>query len=338
MAAGDFSCADLVRVNVKLEDMWGDSAVQAEFKAYADAAVSVLSEQTVNFELLEGGKDRDVRLYWVDSCGITVGNCTDECTITGTVPEATCKDYSISICKETSGLKIPEKAFRSSNLSRDEVVARGFMKHKKALDEEIAKTVIAQIDSFAGANAYTDGVGQVSGTNTFIPPANWTPSVMAYLIHAAQLNKFMNPYLLSGSNLFDQSMLADFNAGNANGSGNAGLMASMRKHFDLFNMDAVLGVKKSFMLDKNSVALVAKNYYEETPIQYTNGADQIRFSVPSDNLAGVRYDVIYKTECVGNEINHLWRFTANFDVFNNPSSICDATRTGVLTFECGVAP
>ena len=336
MPSGDFSCADLVKVTVKMQDMWSDSAVEKQYRGNVDAALAVLTEQTAQFIPLEDPmKDNIVRVEWVDDCNNTVADCTDECTITGAESEATCKDYEITICKEIE-YSINDRKFRGSNLNFEEVMARGWMNKLKALDEEIAKTVVAKIDSFAGVNAYAGGIGNVVGNETYIDASYWTPAVMAYFAQVSILNESNDVYLLDGDNLFQQTWMANFNNPQSQSAGDLPKLQTIRTYFDLFNMNAVLAPdKKTFMIDKSAVALVSKSFYSSTPQQILNGADVIRWSVPSNSLPGVTYDVIYKTECVGSDIIHKYKFIARFDVFLNPTSGCNPDNTGVLSFVCG---
>ena len=104
-------------------------------------------------------------------------------------------------------------------------------------------------------------------------------------------------------------------------------------------MNAVLAPdQKTFMIDKGAVAIASKNQYGSSPVTISNGANITRFSVPSINLPGIVYDVVYKTECSGSDIIHKYKFIARFDVFLNPASECDPDNTGVLSFICGEAP
>jgi len=339
MASGDFTCADLVKVTVKMQDMWADSAVEKQYKGNVDAALAVLTEQTAQFTPLEDpNKDNIVRVEWIDDCNNVVADCTDECTIVGAESEATCKDYEIAICKEIE-YSVDDRKFRGSNMSIDEVTARGWMNKIKALDEEIAKTVVAKVDSFAGVNQYGGGIGNVVGNETYIDAAYWTPAVMGYFAQVSILNKMSNPYLLDGDNLFQQTWIANFNSLNANQASELPKLQTIRTYFDLFNMNAVLAPdKKTFLIDKSAVALVSKSFYGSTPQQILNGADVIRWSIPSNSLPGVTYDVIYQTECSVNSIIHKYKFMARFDVFLNPTSACAVDNTGVLSFVCGPVP
>lgn len=339
LPAGDFSCADLVKVTVKMQDIWAGSAVEKQYRGNVDAALAVLSEQTAKFAPLEDpNKDNVVRVEWIDDCDNTIDNCTDECTITGTESQATCKDYEITICKETSYV-ISDRKFRDKNVDFQEVMARGWANKLKILDEEIAKTVIAKLDSFAGVNAYTTGIGTVVGNDTFIDATMWTSAIMAYFAQTAILNKSNDVYLLDGDNLFQQKWIAQFNALNANQASDKPMLDTIRTYFDLFNMNAVLNPdKKTFLIDRGAVAIVNKAFYPSVPQQILNGADVIRWSIPSNSLPGIVYDVVYKTECSSSAILHKYKFIARFDVLLNPTSTCNPDNTGVLSFTCGEAP
>jgi len=338
MPEGNFSCADLVVVKNKMEQMWADSVVQKQYTPQANSALAVLTEQTAQFvELKDSMKDNTVRVEWIDHCAGGVTDCTDECTITGSEAEATCEDYTISICKETEFV-VKDLTFRTSSFSREEVLARGWMNSLKRLDEEIARTVVAKIDSFVGVNPYTTGLGNVVGTDTFVSASFWTAEIMAYLAQVSVLNKSQDVYILDGDNLFQQTWMAGYNQANANQGSQAPMLNSIRKYFDLFNVESVVGAKKTFLIDKSAVALVSKVRYPSTPEQILNGANVIRWSTPSQYLPNISYDVIYKTECSGSDIFHKYKFIARFDVFQNPTSSCDTTNTGVLSFTCGEAP
>ena len=90
MPEGNFTCADLVVVKNKMEQMWADSVVQKQYTPQANSALAVLTEQTAQFvELKDSMKDNTVRVEWIDHCAGGVTDCTDECTITGSEAEAT---------------------------------------------------------------------------------------------------------------------------------------------------------------------------------------------------------------------------------------------------------
>lgn len=339
MAAGSFTCADLVKVTVKMSEIWADSAVEKQYKGNVGAALALIQEQNVTFpELKDPEKENTVRVEWVDDCNNAVGDLVNECVINGLESEGTCKDYELTIFKDIDYV-INDRKFRTTNTNFEEVLARGWMNKIKALDEIVAQTIVAKIDSFAGANQFTTGIGDVVGNDTFIEAGFWTSAVMAYFAQVAILNESNDVYLLDGANLFQQNWLAQFTKLNADQASDQPMLQTIRTHFDLFNIDSILAPdKKTFMIDRSAVAMCSKVFYSSTPEQILNGADVIRFSIPSNALPGVSYDVIYQTQCSGSAILHKYKFIARFDVFLNPTSACNPTNTGVLSFTCGAAP
>lgn len=336
----NFSCADLVAVQVMASQMWADNREAAvDNDADVVAAQAVLAEQTADLTLMEDhNKDYDVRVTWVTSCDETVVDCTgDECSITGTNDTAAnCQDYVISQCKETS-FSFLDKRFRTSKLDFQTLVAKELMKRKIILDEQIAKYAVAQIDSYAGVNAFLQGYG-VSGNVTQIPASQFNASTYAYFAQAMILNKMKNSWMLDGGILFQDTYNSQFAELNANGKAEAAKFRTKKTYFDLFNIAEVIGGQRLYMLDKGSVAIANKHHYEETPVSYNNGANVTKSSVASDNLVRpdgtpFMYDLVYQTECVGEDILHKWKLIARFDVFLNPLG-CNADNTGVLAFEC----
>jgi hypothetical protein len=339
MADGNIACADFTSIQVFADQVWADNASNKQYIARCDAAKAIMQEQTAELiPLTDPEKDLTVKIQWVDMCANTVENLDPLCAFVGAEGEITCDEKTITVAKQ-SVYSITENKFRGSTADIQMMIAKGWLTAKKLLDEEIAKDAIAKVNGFVGVNEYTGAPGQVSGTDTFIPPAHWGPEIMAYFAQVSIINSSADVYILDGDNLFRQTWLAQFKALNANQKDGAAMLDTIRTYHDLFNMGAIVGPNELFLIDRSAVSIVTKNRYSSSPRNIVNGADRIRFSVPSDNLQGVVYDVVYTTECLANEdIRHNWKFIARFDTFLNPTSACNATNTGVLSFTCGVAP
>lgn len=334
----EITCAKLLEIQVKADTIWADNAAKKEYTARCEAAKALISEQTANLiALKDPGKENKVSVQWIDTCNSVVSECGDECIIVGTEAQDTCKEYSLDQCIETS-FKVNENKFRTSMWTREEYVAKLLLKADKDLCEEITKRMIASVDSFVGTNAFNGQPGVVAGTDTFIDGAYWTPEIMGYFAEAAIMNKSQDVFLLDGNNLFRQTWLANYQKLNANQGSNMPMLEAIRTYNDLFNMNAVVGSNKMFMIDKGAVAFASKVRYSTTPESITNGANLIRYSIASKNLPGVSFDVIYKTECLDSNIIHSWKLIARFGTFSNPTSACDLGNTGVLSFTCGAAP
>lgn len=332
--AGDFSCADLQSINVKIEEIWADAAQNKDYIAEVEAARILIANQSTSMQIIEDPiKDRVVHIQWLADCAAHDGDdCVDDCIVGGPEIEVDCRDYTMTLCHK-DGFSIAEKKFRGLNIDIDQVIAMNLMTASKGMDEWITRTLIAMLDTFAGVNQYSGGIGTPSGFDTFIPASYWTGDLMAELEMTAIMNHFKNYFMLSGSNLWTQAYLADAKSGNAEGKGAANLMARMKLNYDLFNMDQVLGTKKTFVVERSAYAFVSKNYFTDKPREI---AMLKQYRIPSRNLPGIFYDVTYKAECLNNDITHNWSLQWYGDLFQNPLP-CAGNPTGVLTFVCGAA-
>ncbi len=330
--AGNFSCADLQSINLKVEEIWADAAQSKDYIAHVDAAKILLANQSSNIKVLEDKfKDRVVHIMWMQDCADHDGDdCEDDCEVGGPEIQVDCKDYEITLCHK-DGFSIAEKKFRGIEYDIDEVIAKQLMSVSKGMDEWITKTFIAMLDTFSGQNLYTDGIGVPSGFDTYLAPAYWNGDLMAELEMTAIMNKFSNYFMLSGKNLWTQNYLAEAKKGNDDGKGAAELMSRMMLQHDLYNYDQVLGAKKTHVIERSAYVIAMKNYFDTTPREI---AQLKQYKIASRNLPGVFYDVTYKAECLNNDITHNWSLQWYGDMFQNPLP-CANNPTGVLSFVCG---
>lgn len=336
MSQGNFACGELVEIQVIADNIWADSRKNIDYIADAESARATLENQTVTFTELTGDKDREISAKWLNGCSIVAQDCSDDCTLTGPELEGACQTYSLTQCKESpfSVNRIIEP--RTSIYEYKEKVAVGMLRAMKAMDEQVSQRFILDLDSWAGVNAYTGGIGTVSGASTTIPAANWTMGLMSYFALVKAKNKFSAPYLLSGTNLFEANMNAGFNAGNDNGKGDAARKGFLPIYFDVFNIDTVLSPDKmTFMVEKGATAIISKAYYKNytqaSPLDL--GKHGMRWSMPSRNLPGIVYDVHYDSTCSSSEITDTFKVKLKWDNFLNPTG-CTTTNTGVLGFTC----
>lgn len=333
--AGDFSCSDLLNIQVEAESVFANDVRKVDYEAQVNAALAVIENQTATFDMLTSmEKDRTVTAMWISDCDETVENCGDDCVIGGATAGSQCKDYQITQCISI-GFTVPEKRFRTNNFNKEQVIAKMLLKKMKALDEYIAQFMVGKLNAFAGENLNTDGEYTVTGVDTEIPAYAWNEDLFGYLAETSIVNKLSLPILLSGRNLSRQAWKVQMETTDPTGkSAMKKMFEGTRPYFDLFNVDSTLGEKVTFLINPNSIGFVSKNYYPETPIEY-NGRNigQKRSSMPSMNLPGVRYDYYYDITCVNSEIYHNFSLFAYFDMFLNPLG-CDDERTGVLRFKC----
>lgn len=337
--AGDFTCGELLETQVKIDRIWADASARKDYQAEVNALTVLRANQTATLKEIEDPeKDRTLKIQWITDCtDADQGDCTDDCVIGGPELEADCKTYALNLCHKI-GFTIEEKVFRTSEFSRAEVLAKALLKKSKTMDEWITQQVVAQLDAMSGVNQHDDTMpmAEVVGTETYIGAPYWTAELMAYFAQVSIINKMRNSFFLSGTNLFSATWLAKMNAMNADGKGADNMFSSQDFNFDLFNIDGVLGVRKSLLIERSAYAFATKAYYSDIPVEY-NGAGITRFSIPSKNLPGVRYDVNYTTRCAANKMYHDYSLEWHGGFFQNPLP-CNSEMTGVLSFVCGVAP
>ena len=147
-----------------------------------------------------------------------------------------------------------------------ESIAFQKLAHMKALDERVAQYVIAGIVAGAGTNLFTGGVGDVHGTTTYIAPQYWDDAIWGYFDQVRRLNKFRNPYLITGNNLYQLLFNRPLETGNAQGgSANMRKINTLRTYQDPENIeDHAAG--QSFLLHKTAVALLNKAWNKINPI------------------------------------------------------------------------
>lgn len=332
IAAGDFSASQLTKAILKADQMWGDSMLAADWKANVDVYKAIKAEQTANVTLVEDSeKDYDVRVIWVNPSAQAAEDDDDDCDVGGDELHSDKKDYSLTVGKKW-GFTVDEKVWRTNNFSMEDAVAKGFLQADKELSNAVCAHIVARIESFKGVNPVTDGVGTPVGSETEISATDWNERLFAYLYRVGLLNQFGNPFLLSGSNLFEERIITLLAAKNANGVGAAELYKLIRTYFDIFNVDTILSPdQKTYMINRGAIAFASKSYESATPKVYT-GAGLTRYSIASRNLEGVRFDVTYTNRCTSNTMKHDFTVRAKFDTFLNPLGL-DATRTGVLSFK-----
>lgn len=334
MPGGNLTPGDIVLIKIKAEQIWADNQVERDYVAHVDTFKAIKAEQTAKIVPLENKeKDNVVTLTWLTECADMLSDPTNDCVRGGPTPDADSQDYVLNITKKAS-FTIPEKRFRSSTYSKEEVIARARLAALKQLDEWYTQRLVSAIDSFAGVNQFNGGIATIQGTDNFISATQFNADAIGYFIQAGIINKFKNTYLLNGNNMFQQFWKANNTGGNNDMAEQMARFSQMRKYWDLFNIDAIVGAKKSYLIDRGAIAEVNKAYYDPTPTVYF---DHIRYSTPSPSLPGVTYDEIYDNRCVSDEIYHNFDITLKGGVFLNPKG-CNADVTGVLSFTCGEAP
>ena len=334
----EISCGYLHTIQRMADDIWADPMKNNDLISDVITARAVMENQSVSFGELTGTKNDELRVEWLTKCDIEPTECTDDCTITGEDADPQCKDYKIE-CLYESTFKVPLRHYRERTIEMQQSIAFQKLVHMKALDERLTQYIIAGILTGAGTNLYPTGggqggVGDVHGTITYIAPQYWDDVIWGYFNQVVRLNKFRNPYLITGNNLYQLLFNRPLESNNADGSGNFRKLGTLRTYQDPENIEDHAG-GQSFLLHKTAVAFLNKAWNKINPINAEVKAGQYwEWSEESKNLPGVFYDFTLKETCEGNEFYQAYKIKLHGLFATNPYP-CDETNTGVLVFECG---
>src|SRR5665648_416840 len=286
-------CGYLATVQAMADERWIDPIKNVDLIASAESAKAVLANQQVNLgELLVKDKKKVVSVEWLTACDLAVEACSDDCSIDGEDATPECKEYEIA-CMGEVPFKVYDRVYRERTVDAQASIAHNMAIAMKLLDEAVAQYVLTALVANAGTNLYTGGVGTVAAAVTTIGAADWNDNIWGYFAMVNRINKFKNPYGITGENLFQliYNRLAE-NA-NADGKGNVNKMGLLqnRMYLDPENVE-VIAPHNTFLIHKTAAALISKAWY---PLGAANAAqltaDRMAYSINSYNLPGVVYDV-----------------------------------------------
>lgn len=342
--AGNFTASQLLEVRLKAEQMWTDSQYAASLKPEAEAAKAVLAHQTARFDVFDDvNKDKKVKVTFIDACGVQAQDCVDTCDITGNELSTSAKEYEPNLCQEAS-FSVDVTKLRTNDYGSSEVVAQGLAAAVKALDEWWAQKVLATIKLFAGVNVapapFTyDGVAKTTKF-TDLNPAIYRSNLqlLANFIQQAKLNRIANPYIIDNGTFFVDMLNAAFDSGNAEGKGYAARLRAFENmlYDDQFNFAAAGLTDSLFMIGSGAVAFKTVNKHPDNPTLIGGNVQETIYTIPSNSLPGVKYDVTYTINCkiVGGKKHyvHVWQLRTNGLIKLNPEG-CPVTATvgGVAT-------
>lgn len=349
MAAGDFSPTQLLKLQLKAELMWKDSQLAASTVPHADAAIAVLSKQTARFEVFSNrDKDLEVRVNWIDPCSVVAEDCVESCDEEQPELGTNGKDYKPNICKQ-SGFSIDQEKFRTNQFGLEETFAVGLQGAKKALDEYWAQQVLVKLSTFAGVNVSNPNYNPV-GNSTLIPLLGQNLSSLTQLMQDGMLNRIDNAYFIDNGIFYQALTNAAFDAGNAEGKGAAARLKVFQDVFytDMWNfLPAGVTEDDVFMINSGAVAMKTVNRNPDTPLYMGHKVGETLYTVNSDLLPGVKYDVVYTVKCkIVNQKKHYfhtWTLKTHGLIELNPVG-CPVqfgntivSPTGVLSYNDGVS-
>ena len=295
-------------------------------------------------------KNYDVEISWMNACS-TFDIEDVSCAIGGDELSTNVEEYVLNQ-RFVKGFTVRDDVFRNNQYETQEAIAKGFLRIDQQLANDFAQYLVARLNVFSGVTAVPDiapGITTV-GTTTTIQPALWIPSIMAYFARTKLLNRFTNPGLISGNNMWETLFIADANKANADGKGDFILWNGLNWGFDLVNIDTVNTPDYlTYMVSNGAIAIANKTWNPDSP--YRSMSD-IRYTMPSRFMEGIRYDVYYTNNCIEegsselvadhnssvannrDALAHHWKVVLTADAFLNPEG-CTADNTGVLRFSNG---
>lgn len=329
---GAFDETILLNLRARADQIMFDDRIKQQFIPQINAIEAVKAAQTAT--VLQGNsrtKKRAVDVFWDNYCDI-VAEDNEDCIIGGNESSTNLQEYDVTWSKVVQ-MSFDEENFIDNEFDVQEHIAKGFLKAEKELAEEFAQYCVAQIDAFCGTNEFTGGKGDVVATDTYIEAAYWNAALVAYFNRVATLNRFTSPIFLSGANLYEQMLVARYNAGNDNGKGDAAMYAGINMFFDLFNVDQVNDPDlKTYMISTGALAMGNRYYHlNDIPMKYNTFW---RWRIPFRWVPGFYLDVYQDDECVADLLKFGFKVKLQADVWNNPTG-CTETNTGVLSFTCG---
>lgn len=327
-------CGYLATVQAMADELWVDPIKNIDLMADVESAKAVLENQRVTFtELTRKDKKRTVSVEWLTSCNVTTTTCSDDCTITGSDATPYCKEYEVE-CLQESSFQVYDRVYRERTIDSQQSVAFNLEMAKKALDEWIAQYIVTGLLANAGTNAYTGGIGTVGAAVTTISAVNWNDMIWGYFNRVIRGNKFKDPYLITGDNLFQLIFNRTYEQGNADGKGNYAKLGSIKKiYLDPENVETIAPLN-TFLVHKTAVAFINKAWY---PLGAANAvnltADRMAWSEASRNIPGIVYDVFTQRGCESNDFYTAYKVQLHGVFAVNPLP-CNDTNTGILAFEC----
>lgn len=348
---GVFSETELLIQRDRADRMMLDDRIKQQFIPQINMFnyVRNLQTATINTKFnARPGKQYDIEVMWMNACD-TFDSEDTSCVFDGEEVSTNVEQYSLSkrIVKE---FKVYDYKFRDNEFDETEAVAKALLRIDKLISEEFTRYLTGQLDTFAGRNQVGNAPNRiVNGNLTLIPPEEWTPELMAYFARVSIMNRFTNPALVSGANLWELNFVTNANKVNADGGGDYVLINGFPLWFDLFNVDAVMNPDYvTFMVSQGAVAMASKNWNPDSPLRTF---DDIRYTMPSRFMQGMKYDIFYTNKCHpestidGEEpegyqkdtLAHFYKVVLTADLYLNPTG-CDGdnpeggTNTGVLKF------
>jgi len=316
----------------KASALWPQNMSETDFMAHIDTLYAIRDQQTARLQTVNLPDGVDVRIAWMNNCDLTVDTYdSTDCTFSGQEADVSKIDLSIDQAKETT-FSVPLDAWRDNVFGFADAVATNLIRTQVAQAEAVAQYAVGVINANLGENTYiSGGTWTVSGTSNTIPAEQWDSTALFGRFQiAAKKNRFENPILISGENLYQLAYRARTSNANSEGKGDFVRINEMPIYNDVFNVDDVNTPDLlTYMVNRGALAFASKGYYPTTP--ETLDGNMQRFSMTNRFFPELVHDVETFVNCTSGVWKQHWKVIPRYKLFINPTG-CTATRTGLLAF------
>lgn len=328
----DLSVAKECDIIVTTEQVWADSQNQTDhYTANAETIKALAERQRDRTRILTSLEDTsleddEVRIVWIDTCNDQLDEaCQPVCDFTATDVPIASKTYSLTDCVSAS-FSADENDFLRNKYTLEEYVAKNILSKIKMLDEQLNAKALLFLSANAGYNKNPENYNFV-GSTLQIPTADYNNELYIKMVIDSKLNKLTDPFVVDSGALYRDYLRAQLDKDNADGSGNQKRTVLFPTYFDLVGFPSAPVTDTTFLVSPTSYAFGTRNYNSAAPtVVETKNLRQIRYSIPSNSVPGVSYDVTKQIVCSGNRFKHEYLITARTGFFLNPVG-CDVLVT-----------
>jgi hypothetical protein len=323
MAAGDFSGSTLLRLNVKLEEMFAmPNTSMTEYNEPAMSARALLASQRANADDRLIGEDCvGVRAWFQRTSAIGEVSASTDCTTPGgNESETVGTNYDSEILGHFAGTAKDSRCNNELSFIDESanVIRRLIAAQRKKLNTTIISRLAAGAQENIDANIDATWDATTDAPAILVPSADFTWDSLGEFLAVAANNKFEETLMLSGRNFYNDWWKANFERLNADGPAGFAAYQASGIFFDLRDLDTALGYKGTFAIDRNSYIFWNTMYSTPTPTQISETkwvwtvADPELSYVKNGVLTPVMYEIEMDKTCSARTTLGKLQFTYKF--------------------------
>lgn len=327
----------------EIERQWRDGINKSDYIADVDTIRALREQQTATVTLAVGSKEVKAKTVWIESCTTGLADCTDDCEFDGPESNTNGVEYSLDLCKEATFKVETEVNLRGNHFTPEQFIANELLMKMKELDEWYNQQALAVLEAEAGIpdlNRLPAGWTWDSVAGNIVVPSAHIESIAGFnhLAYIGKVNKFPNPFVISGYAWYNAYLTAMQNAGNGEGSGDEQRRRMMKAYFDLLTVDNETAPDlRTFIVNKGSVAFAEHAWNANAGVNDYIRIGQYRFTMASKNIPGLVYDVFSEQKCTStSKVYEVYKLKLNGAIMVNPT-VCNADRTGIIKLRSTLA-